>query len=172
MLNKTKLAIAGGLLILTAGTIFAQDSLRSGEQGKFFHLDYVVKELEGGKVTNARHYSTLIAAGDNTNTSIIRTGSKLPVQTGGSMGSEIYTYVDVGVNIDSKMAKEVGDALALSINAEISSAVPSGHQPLIRQTKWGSSVLVPIGKPTTIYSADDVTAKGQMQIELTATPVK
>jgi hypothetical protein len=40
---------------------------------------------------------------------------------------------------------------------------------LIRQTKWSSNVIVPIGKPTVIFSSDDATTKGQMQLELTAT---
>jgi hypothetical protein len=33
-------------------------------------------------------------------------------------------------------------------------------------------VIVPVGKPTVIFSSDDVASKGQMQLELTASPIK
>lgn len=173
MPNKTKLAIACGIVTMMAGAGFAQtEGAKATEQPKYFHLDFVLKELDGGKVVNARHYAMTISTGD-TGTSGIRTGNKVPITTGGT-GGEVtqFTYIDVGVNIDCKQAKEMGDDLALHVDAEISSAATQTHQPLIRQTKWSSSVIVPIGKATTIFSSDDVTTKGQMQLELTATPVR
>ena len=65
--------------------------------------------------------------------------------------------------------------LALYVTAEISSAAterPADGPPMIRQTKWSSSVLVPLRKPTVVFSLDDPTTKGQMQLEMTATPIK
>src|ERR1039457_7467314 len=38
----------------------------AAEQPKYFHLDFVVKEMDSGKVINARHYSTMIATGEST----------------------------------------------------------------------------------------------------------
>jgi hypothetical protein len=43
---------------------------------------------------------------------------------------------------------------------------------VIRQNKWDSSVLIPVGKPTLVFSADDLDSKGKMQVELTATKVE
>jgi hypothetical protein len=150
---------------LTAGICAAQS-----DNVKYFHLDFVVKELEGGKVINARHYSATTVTGDHSCT--IRSGNKVPVQTGSSgPDSGQYTYVDVGVNIDCRAAKELDGSLALNVSAEISSAVSAQKQPLIRQTKWSSNVIVPIGKPTVVFSSDDVTTKGQTQLELTATAI-
>jgi hypothetical protein len=173
MRNKTKLAITCGAIILTAGICAAQGegAKPPAEEPKYFHLDFVVKELESGKVINARHYSTTTATGDHSCT--IRSGNKVPVQTGGS-GPESgqFTYIEVGVNIDCRSAKEIDGSLALSVSAEISTAVNAVKQPLIRQTKWSSNAIVPIGKPTVIFASDDVAGKGQMQLELTATPVK
>ena len=85
------------------------------------------------------------------------------------------TYIDVGVNIDCRAAKEIQDQLALNVAAEISSvaADPSSSTlPLVRQTKWSSNVIVPVRKPTTIFSSDDPTTKRQTQLELTAIPIK
>jgi hypothetical protein len=173
MRNKTKLAITCGAIILTAGICVGQGegAKPPAEEPKYFHLDFVVKELEGRKVINARHYSTTAATADHTCT--IRSGNKVPVQTGGSGPESIqFTYIEVGVNIDCRSAKEIDGSLALSVTADISTAVNAAKQPMIRQTKWSSNVIVPIGNATVIFSSDDVASKGQMQLELTATPVK
>jgi hypothetical protein len=84
------------------------------------------------------------------------------------------TYLDVGVNIDCRAAKEIQDQLALNVSAEISGIATEqpSNQPLIRQTKWESNVIVPLRKPTTIFSSDDPSTKRQTQLELTAIPIK
>ncbi|MGA2739770.1 MAG: hypothetical protein ABSG65_20305 [Bryobacteraceae bacterium] len=96
----------------------------TAEQPNYFHLDFVVKELDGGNVVSARH-------------------------------------IDAGVNIDCRSTREIQGDLALSVTAEISTTVTLVKQPLIRQTKWSSNVVVPIGSPTVIFSSDDVTGKGR-----------
>jgi hypothetical protein len=166
MRNKTRLAVACGAVLLAAGICGAQ------EGPKYFHLDFVVKDLENGKAISARHYSTAVATGEaGPYACSIRSGSKVPVPMGTSGGNTQITYIDVGVNIDCRAAKEIAGDLAISVTAEISEAAPSPNQPVIRQTKWSSNVIVPIGKPTVIFSSDDVTGKGQMQLELTAAAI-
>ena len=171
MRNKTRLAVVFGMAAWMAGGCLAQGEGKA-EASKYYHLDFVVQEVDGDKVTNSRHYLTTIATGDGS-PSVIRTGSKVPITTGGAgqEGGQL-TYLDVGVNMDCRMAKEVGGDLALNVSAEISSAATMSRQPLIRQTKWAASVIVPLGKPTVIFSSDDVAAKGKIQLELTATAVK
>jgi hypothetical protein len=44
-----------------------------------------------------------------------------------------------------------------------------GNDPVIRQNKWDSTVLIPIGKPTVVFSSDDLDDRGKLQVELTAT---
>jgi hypothetical protein len=175
MRNKTKVATIFGAILLTAGICSAQgeDAKPAAGQPKYFHLDFVVKELDNGKVINARHYSTTTATGDGNlgYTCTMRSGSKVPVPQGGTIAAGQFTYIDVGVNIDCRSAKEIEGSLAIGVTAEISNAAPSSNPPLIRQTKWSSNVIVPIGKPTVIFSSDDVTTKGQMQLELTATAI-
>lgn len=163
MLNPTKLTLFCGLLASMTGICFAQ-----AESARYFHLDFVVKEVDAGKVTNTRHYWTTVATGEHGACSI-RTGSKVPIPADAN-GS--YTYLDVGVNIDCSRPEEVDGNLALGVSAEISSAAPSQNPPLVRQNKWNSKVIVPLNKPTMLFSSDDLTSKGQIQVELTATPVK
>lgn len=139
---------------------------------KYFHLDFVVKELESGKVVNSRAYSTTISSPGIQ--SVIRSGSKVPVETGTKSG---VTYIDVGVNIDCISAKEVQNGLALNVTADVSTIASdtapatASRPPIIRQNKWNGNVLVPLRKATTLFSSDDVTTKRQMQLELTATPI-
>jgi len=172
--NKTNMAAACGAMLFTAGLCTAQSdgSKAAPEPTKYFHLDFVVKELDGGKVISARHYTTTISNDANSHNCSIRSGSKVPVPVGGNgTDNTQYTYIDVGVNLDCHNAKLIEGDLGLYVSADISTAVPGPKQPLIRQTRWSADVIVTIGKPTTIFSSDDITNKGQMQLELTATPI-
>lgn len=170
MRNQTKLTIACGLIAVTSAIGFAQDTHAAP---KYYRLDFAVQELDGGKVTNSRHYVTTIATVFMPGQSLIRTGSKVPIMSSGTgTNSEQYTYIDLGVNIDCREAKEMQGELALNVAAEISTAATSSRQPVIRQIKWQSNVVVTLGKPTVIFSSDDLTTKYQLQLELTAKPIE
>jgi hypothetical protein len=155
------------MLALTTCVCLAEDAAPV----KFYKLDFVVKEVDGTRVLNTRSYSFLtstktIGFGGPAGSGI-RTGNKVPVAGGG--------YLDVGVSIDCYEAKETEVGLSLSVTADVSnipaeSTVPVNGQ-VIRQNKWRSNVVVPLKKPTVIFSSDDLTSKHQMQLELTATPI-
>jgi hypothetical protein len=40
---------------------------------------------------------------------------------------------------------------------------------VIRQNSWQASVLIPVGKPTVVFSSDALENKGGMQVSMTAT---
>ncbi len=164
-MQKTKKWLLPLLGLAFAGAALAQ----TAEPAKFYKLDFVVKELETGKVVNSRSYSTMLTLQSNDRSSI-RTGSRVPVTASdGKM-----TYIDLGVSIDCWNLKEVQSDLSLFVSADLSSALePSTTpNPVIRQNRWSSIVTVPAKKPTVIFSSDDVSSKRQIQLELTATPVK
>lgn len=141
----------------------------------FYHLEFVVQELGAdGKPANSRVY-TVDANTDriNRNTSI-RTGSRVPVSAG---GSSQFQYIDLGVNIDVRNAHDVGGKLALEVNAEISSlATPANagvsSAPVIRSNRWQSPILIPLNKPTVVFTSDSLDSKANMQIQVTAKPVQ
>ncbi len=133
----------------------------------YYRLDFVIKEVEGGKVLNSRAYS--MTTSTSSRNASIRTGSKVPYQT-----TSGYSYSDVGISIDCKTIKEDNNRLILDLQAEVSSTVPGAEgilAPIIRQNKWISMVIVPLNKPTIVFSSDDVMAKRQMQLEITAAAV-
>ncbi|MDQ2949502.1 MAG: hypothetical protein M3Y27_26785 [Acidobacteriota bacterium] len=165
MTNLRNCLVACGFL---AATCFAQNP----DGPKFYKLDFTVKDMEGARSMSSRTYS-MVAATDGPNSSI-RAGSKVPIPS--SPGStQPFSFIELGVNIDCRAIKEVQNELSLNVTADVSSsgqeATPPAY-PIIRQNKWSSSVIVPLRKPTLIFSSDDVTTKRQIQLELTATPIK
>ncbi|HZU28064.1 MAG TPA: hypothetical protein VFA04_21215 [Bryobacteraceae bacterium] len=157
------------LFATLAVSAIAQDAAPA----KFYKLDFVVREVEGGHVLNARQYSTVVITGEKTPTAVIQTGSKVPFQSSPSS----IQYADVGVNIDCDRVLEQGSDLSLSVSADISSVPESisgsiTAAPVVRQNKWRSNVLVPIRKPSVVFTADDTSSRRQMQLEVTATPMR
>jgi hypothetical protein len=165
------------VMIALAATLFGSSCFaqlqepKPDETAKYLRLDFTVKELDNGKVVAARTYSTISSAGPGS-VCLIRTGDKIPVQS--EKGTT--TYMDVGVNIDCNSLKIAGNQLTLHVTADISNQVtdpskgPEGL-PVIRQNRWNSSVIVPLGKATTLFSFEGTTTKRQTQLELTATPI-
>lgn len=158
------------LVMVCAGTCLAQ----TAESSKFYKLDFVVKDVEAGKVLNARAYSTMISTEKSNSPNAIRAGSKVPYATSAAAGNTQFNYAEIGVNIDCRSATEVGSELSIVVSAEVSTTAQESMTPtpIIRQNKWAATVLVPIRKPVIIFSSDDATSKHQMQLELTATPIR
>jgi hypothetical protein len=164
-----------------ASHAYAQDEPKPAEAAKapeapahFYHLELVVQELgKDGKPSNSRAYTTTVRTESRSPVSI-RTGSSIPIAMGSySSGPESsasvntqFQYQDVGVNIDVQNAHEVGRQLALDLTANITSVAENldarVHQPIIRQNKWQAVVLIPIGKPTVVFTSDALDSKGSM----------
>ncbi len=150
----------------------------------FYHLVFVVEELgTDNKVVNSRTYTTTVDTDSRNPNVSIRTGSKVPVATGiystGDSKASIntqYQYVDVGVDFDIRNVAEVRDQLSLQLTASISSMAATAeqtlHEPVIRQNKWEAPVLIPIGKPTVVFTSDSLDSKGSMHVTVTATPIQ
>ena len=143
---------------------------KEAADGPFYKLDFVVKEVEAGKIINSRNFSAIQSASGKARSSI-RTGARVPVQT----GEKSFQFIDIGVSIDFNQLHELpGDRIAIELGFDISSNAASENapHPIIRQNKWQSTVMMPVRKATTIFTSDDPTSKRTMQIEMTATPLK
>jgi hypothetical protein len=165
---KTKRWLLPVLGLIAAGAAVAQ----TVESPKFYKLDFVVKEMEGGKAVNSRTYFTMLAvqaSGRDASKATIRAGGRVAVQT----GNNIQNF-ELGVNVDCSDLREYGADVSLYVTTDISTIVPegAGAVPMTRQNRWAGSVFLPIKKPTVVFSSDDLSSKRQMQLELTATPIK
>ena len=167
MLHAKTYAAAFLSMALFAGAGFAQEM----PVRKYYRLDYVLKEVEAGKVLNSRTFATTVTAEPSSPASI-RMGGKVTISA--SPGSTQFQYLEVGVSIDSKDIREIQNELQLNVQADVSTVVPpaeSSPQPVIRQNRWSATVIVPLRKPTMLFASDDLNTKHQMQLELTATPI-
>ena len=50
--------------------------------------------------------------------------------------------------------------------------IASMRAPVIRQNRWSAVASVSLGKPTTLFSSDDIASKRRMEVELTATEIR
>jgi Bacterial type II and III secretion system protein len=167
-------------LSLLPAALPAQNSPAPPPAQHFYRMHFSVEEINGaGHATNTRSYVETISTA-NGREQQIKTGSKVPVATG-SFGSKAvpvtqFQYIDLGVDLGVLDPKEHGDMLSFRLMANVSSIarqaeVAGTGEPVIRQNTWDSTVTVPIGKPTIVFSSDDLDSTGKMQIEVTATRV-
>ena len=197
-----KIVISSFLLLTLpfAGRGIAQNGPKTAPEGKspetakaletpvhFYHLDLVVKEIgENGKPSNSRTFSITVSTARGEYDSI-RAGSRFPIATGSYSGAGAgapvniqFHYEDLGVNFDVREVRETENRLAMSLQADISglgSSVPLGgprgiEEPVMRHNKWGAPVFLSIGKPTVVFTSDDVDSKGGMEVVVTATQLQ
>jgi len=183
------------LLTLSVGQkTIAQDAAKPKESSKaqeeakppappvhYYHLDFVFQELDAnGKPVNSRSYATIVTTDRSDSNVDLRTGSRVPIvsaENPAASGTEKpemqFQYIDIGVRINIRNAHEFDGQLALHLSAQISSlAEASGAadrtDPVIRENSWDSPVLIPVGKPTVVFSSDTLESKGRMQLVVTA----
>ncbi|HZB87679.1 MAG TPA: hypothetical protein VE291_03380 [Terracidiphilus sp.] len=148
----------------------------------FYHLVLVVQELDAdNKPVNSRTYTTTVST-DSRYIGSIRTGSHIPVVTESRTGpvpalpSTTFQYNEAKVNFDFSRVKEFHRQLSLDLSADVISLADGHdtnlHQPIIRENQWHTSILIPIGKATTIFTSDLLDNKGSMQVVVTATPLQ
>ncbi len=155
------------IAVLAASAAFGQ----SQETVKFYKLDFVVKEVEGGKALNSRNYSMIASTDKTAGPGSIRAGSRVPVPT--TPDGKQFNHYEIGTNIDIRAVQEVGGDLSMVLTAELSTMIQdAATPPVVRQNKWSSNIVVAARKPSIVFSSDDATTKRQMQLELTATPIK
>jgi hypothetical protein len=141
-----------------------------------YKLTYRLLEVgEDGKITNSRVYATIIGAGGDSAPAKIRTGDKFPIPVG-TNGTDIQ-YQDIGTDIDTFHPRIHDRQLSLQVSAALSSVAKTAPSlvpkvPILRQTRWESSVVVNLDKPTIIFSSDNVSDTGKTELELTATEIK
>jgi hypothetical protein len=161
-MSKTMRWLLPVLALACSGTALAQ----TAEQ-KFYKMEFVVKEVEAGKTVNTRAFTTMLGVAPNSKATI-RTGGRVAVPN--PPGQNIF--LDLGVNIDCSDLRETGSDLWLSVTADVSTLFPDSPQPMVRSNRWSGTVILPAKKPTVLFSSDDVASKRQIQLELTATPIK
>jgi hypothetical protein len=108
-------------------------------------------------------------------------GSRFPVATGTKDGSTEFQYLDIGVNIDSRVEdSDLPDANSVDLftTVDISTLAPDQPAenrtgaPVVRQIKFQNDNIVPYGKQVLLSSADEVDGTRRLQVEATVTKVR
>lgn len=143
-----------------------------------YKLTYRLLEVGAdGKIANSRTYVTLIGTGQGENEPAkIRAGDRFPIPINKSGGGTEIQYQDVGIDIDTLHPQIQDRELSLHVTAASSSVgkpIPVGipNVPVFRETRWESNVVVALDKPTLIFSSENVTDTGKLELELTATEI-
>ena len=118
-------------------------------------------------MVGSKSYSTIGNISDRNSSAMIRSGDKVPVTN----GKGETTFFDIGTNIDCRLVRETATELVLSVSVDISNT-SADRPPVISQTKWNSNVVVPLKKPTIVFSSESATKKITTQFEVTATPLQ
>ncbi len=188
-MNRFNVFVFCALLAATT-VVGAQSTLTTTETAAPRHcyaLNYVLKELDGTKVVNQRSFLlNTLASNSAINSPVadwsrLRVGNRVPVFVHSQEKSSTNTvtdfnYIDVGVNIDNRL-REVGEALALEVTADISSLAADtptgvGPPPTVRQVKVTAMSTIYPGKPSVVFSADDPGSQHRFELQVTATPVR
>jgi hypothetical protein len=156
----------------------------SAAPAHYYSLKFVLEELDSaGKPVNSRSFVTSVSTPLFQSSSIV-TGSRIPLATasqgskdGSDKFSTEFTYIDVGVKITTREVHEDGDRLSLNLDTVVSSLgaptmLAGVAEPLLHNNQWRGTVLVPIGKPATVFKSDSLDSKGSMQLVVTATRVE
>jgi hypothetical protein len=192
---RTIKAISALLLMATAcSTAIAQDSVLTNRNGAavaakpeehYYKLTFRFIEHGNDKtIPVSRTYSGLIRTLDD-GTSQIRTNDQFRREFTGDDGKPLYQSYEVGTSIDVRRLSDQDGSLHLRVIADVqqipagtvgdgvlrAEAIRNNGEPITRQNKWDSNVIIPIGKPTVIFSSDDVSGQGKMELELTGTLV-
>jgi hypothetical protein len=171
--------ITGVALFLATSFSIAQEINKpqvKRDSNEVYKLDYVFSEVQNGKRVNSRSYSTLLHSGERGS---IRLGSRLPIAVGHTgENSAALQYLDIGVNLDCRVERDLDSGIALFTSVDMSSLAPEQPgdnrtgAPIVRQTKLQVDNIVPLDKRTLIGSADQVDGTGRFDFEVTATKVK
>jgi type II secretory pathway component GspD/PulD (secretin) len=145
---------------------------------KTYRLTYTITEFDGGKPVGTEHLAMVIVDGQHTT---VKEGDKIPVATGSyttdnNSSQTQFTYLDVGMNIDSTLTEYDNGAL-LKAKVEQSSIGPTNtiagvQEPVVRQTVLEGISFLTLGKPIMLGSIDVPNTTRRLDIAVVLDPIK
>jgi hypothetical protein len=153
---------------------------------QIYSVHYNIYELANGKRINSRSYQVMVAEphriGGN-GVGSIRVGNQVPIilgssQTaGGTKMPQSIEYRNVGMDIDCSLLDAPAPAGNVLLSTRIKWESISGKDlasgnPVLRSLIFSGPALIPLGKPTTIGTVDDVTGDHQYEIEVTVKKIE
>lgn len=147
--------------------------------GTVYRVEFRIRDGSAPAGQSARRYAMLVALVDGSGHGSFRVGDRVPVATGSfqSGGNTTvntqFNYIDVGVNIDTRLNEREGK-LVLNSTLDLSGVMDrkpgvSAPAPTIGQIKIVvDSAIVP-GKPALVASIDDPVTLHRLDVEALVT---
>jgi hypothetical protein len=135
-----------------------------------YKVEYRIRDGSDAASKNGRRYTMLL---DTTGRGTFKVGERVPVASGANTQ---FSYLDVGVNIDTNV-KEQDGKVGLFSSMDISTLVERKQQPgsavlpnpTVAQIRIVVTTQVVPGKPTLIASIDDPVTQHHFDIEAVVT---
>jgi hypothetical protein len=153
--------------------------------GTPYRLTYTLTETDSGKKIGIQHYSMVVVEGGRTT---LKNGSKVPVATGSynsgvstgvpSIGVQTqFTYLDVGINIDSTLSFPAEGKWQVGVKVEQSSVAESVTisgvtEPIVRQSVLQAATQLTLGKPQIVGTVDFTGSTRHLDVEVVMELVK
>jgi hypothetical protein len=153
---------------VSSSTFAATNTELSG----FYRLNFVLRELEDGKVVNVRNYSLVARSGDWQQ---LRVGTSAPTTT---ESKKTDSNEAIGLSVDCRIVPGSDGTAVLVTKAEIASNVnpatrlASNTAPTVRHVQMNTSAPITLGKPTVLSGVDELSSKRRFELEVTVTKAK
>ena len=139
-----------------------------------YKLEFVLRELQDGKVINSRNYMMIMEGGYRN--ADVKIGSRIPIKT----EQQGVNYIDLGTNVSCHHLEEHPPFVMLECSFEVSSfslpeeraSAGANAPPVLSQMRASVPAWVQEGKQTTITSIDDPSSTKRYEIAVTATKIK
>jgi hypothetical protein len=171
--------------LLAAVSTTAQQAVPAKPEESFYRLDFVLRELEDGKVINTRSYSLWLSSvvegsrGGRGGGGSIRAGNDMPaVSTAQGDKPAGVTYKNTGISIDCTLTESASGPVMSMSGSIVNVVTPDQGQdnkmllPVFRSINLNAYTLLALGKPTLISSVDDPGSKRRFQLEVTGTKLR
>jgi hypothetical protein len=142
----------------------------------FYRVEYVLREVETGKVTNTRNYVLTVDSTPRGSGSI-RVGNKIPLATGKEPIRQIQ-YQDIGMSIDCTLLSELESDIRIFTTLDVTSLATSEEMkgeptlPVIRNLRLRATTKAILGKAVPVGSVDDMGTIRRYEVDVTVTRVK
>jgi hypothetical protein len=149
-----------------APRVAADDSSKSKS---FYRLDFAIREMDGEKVLDTRHYSLWLQTGEMER---IQSSSEASYKTGEAK----LGFKNVGVSILSTV-KESDGSPWLDLQLQISDFIPpekgeEGSQPISRGIDIHSKAPLSLGKSVPVSSVEDPVTRHRFQVDVLTTKLR
>jgi len=171
--------VLSAALALTAANGWSQQAAVPAHNPTVYRVTYTLTDTDAGKKVGVQHYSVVVAEGARTT---LKNGSKIPVATGsystaGQASQTQFTYLDIGINLDTMLSVPVDGTWQVKVKVEQSSVaedklIAGVQEPIVRQSVLEQVTTLSLGKPQVVGMLDFSGTTRHLEVEVVLEALK